>query len=182
MQDRVSQLVGGSQGRDIWVSTFHSMCVRILRRDIERIGFTSNFSILDSSDQLSVIRSCMKDQNIDTKKFEPKAVQAMMSTAKNELIGPEQYEKQAGDYFEGIVAKVYKMYQKRLEPTIHLTSTISHYGRPFNCSKKCRKSSTFIKRNSNTFTSMSIRIRTVRGTCCAACCADSHHRHLRCRG
>ena len=82
MQDRVSQLVGGSQGRDIWVSTFHSMCVRILRRDIERIGFTSNFSILDSSDQLSVIRSCMKDQNIDTKKFEPKAVQAMMSTAK----------------------------------------------------------------------------------------------------
>ncbi|PAF29476.1 DNA helicase PcrA [Paenibacillus sp. 7516] len=114
MQDRVSQLVGGSQGRDIWVSTFHSMCVRILRRDIERIGFTSNFSILDSSDQLSVIRSCMKDQNIDTKKFEPKAVQAMMSTAKNELIGPDQYEKQAGDYFEGIVAKVYKMYQKRL--------------------------------------------------------------------
>ncbi|WP_440113280.1 DNA helicase PcrA [Paenibacillus sp. QZ-Y1] len=114
MQDRVSQLVGGSQGRDIWVSTFHSMCVRILRRDIERIGFTSNFSILDSSDQLSVIRSCMKDQNIDTKKFEPKAVQSMMSTAKNELITPEQYEKQAGDYFEGIVAKVYKMYQKRL--------------------------------------------------------------------
>lgn len=114
MQDRVSQLVGGSQGRDIWVSTFHSMCVRILRRDIERIGFTSNFSILDSSDQLSVIRSCMKDQNIDTKKFEPKAVQSMMSTAKNELISPEQYEKQAADYFEGIVAKVYKMYQKRL--------------------------------------------------------------------
>ncbi|MGO4530815.1 DNA helicase PcrA [Paenibacillus sp. 2TAF8] len=114
MQDRVSQLVGGSQGRDIWVSTFHSMCVRILRRDIERIGFTSNFSILDSSDQLSVIRSCMKDQNIDTKKFEPKAVQAMMSTAKNELISPGQYEKQAGDYFEGIVAKVYTMYQRRL--------------------------------------------------------------------
>lgn len=114
MQDRVSRLVGGHEGRDIWVSTFHSMCVRILRRDIERIGFTSNFSILDSTDQLSVIRNCMKEMNIDTKKFEPKAVQSMISTAKNELITPQQYEQKVGDYFEGIVAKVYTMYQKRL--------------------------------------------------------------------
>ncbi|MFF2890023.1 DNA helicase PcrA [Paenibacillus sp. NPDC057967] len=114
MQDRVSSLVGPS-GRDIWVSTFHSMCVRILRKDIDRIGFTSNFSILDSSDQLSVIRNCMKDLNIDTKKIEPKAVQASMSTAKNELISPERYEEKVGDYFEGIVAKVYAMYQKRLK-------------------------------------------------------------------
>ncbi|MBY7738475.1 DNA helicase PcrA [Paenibacillus polymyxa] len=113
MQDRVSKLIG-PQGRDVWVSTFHSMCVRILRRDIERIGFTSNFSILDSTDQLSVIRSCMKDLNIDTKKFEPKAVQSMMSTAKNELVTPEMYERKIGDYFEGIVAKVYTKYQQRL--------------------------------------------------------------------
>lgn len=113
MQDRVSRLVG-SEGRDIWVSTFHSMCVRILRKDIERIGFTPNFSILDSTDQLSVIRGCMKDLNIDTKKFEPKAVQAVISTAKNELITPQQYEQKVGDYFEGIAAKVYTMYQKRL--------------------------------------------------------------------
>ncbi|RJE85706.1 DNA helicase PcrA [Paenibacillus sp. 1011MAR3C5] len=114
MQDRVSSLVGPS-GRDIWVSTFHSMCVRILRKDIDRIGFTSNFSILDSSDQLSVIRNCMKDLNIDTKKIEPKAVQASISSAKNELIAPERYEEKVGDYFEGIVAKVYAMYQKRLK-------------------------------------------------------------------
>lgn len=114
MQERVSRLVG-PEGRDIWVSTFHSMCVRILRKDIERIGFTSNFSILDSSDQLSVIRNCMKDLSIDTKKFEPKAVQAAISTAKNELVTPAQYEQKIGDYFEGIVAKVYVMYQKRLK-------------------------------------------------------------------
>ncbi|NGM82396.1 DNA helicase PcrA [Paenibacillus sp. 7124] len=113
MQERVSKLVG-PEGRDIWVSTFHSMCVRILRKDIERIGFTSNFSILDSTDQLSVIRSCMKELNIDTKKFEPKAVQAMISTAKNELVTPAQYEMKIGDYFEGLVAKIYTMYQKRL--------------------------------------------------------------------
>ncbi|RIX47347.1 DNA helicase PcrA [Paenibacillus nanensis] len=114
MQDRVSALVGPS-GRDIWVSTFHSMCVRILRKDIDRIGFTSNFSILDSSDQLSVIRNCMKDLNVDTKKIEPKAVQASISGAKNELITPQRYEEKVGDYFEGIVAKVYAMYQKRLK-------------------------------------------------------------------
>ncbi|WP_310550685.1 DNA helicase PcrA [Paenibacillus glufosinatiresistens] len=114
MQERVSKLVG-PEGRDIWVSTFHSMCVRILRRDIERIGFTSNFSILDSTDQLSVIRNIMKDQNIDTKKFEPKAIQAMISNAKNELITPAKYEAKIGDYFEGIVAKVYTQYQKRLK-------------------------------------------------------------------
>ncbi|URN96150.1 MAG: DNA helicase PcrA [Candidatus Pristimantibacillus lignocellulolyticus] len=114
MQERVSALVGAS-GRDIWVSTFHSMCVRILRKDIDRIGFSSNFSILDSTDQLSVIRSCMKDENIDVKKVEPKSVQATISSAKNELISPEAYENKAGDYFQNIVAKIYKMYQKRLK-------------------------------------------------------------------
>ncbi|WP_274362574.1 DNA helicase PcrA [Paenibacillus thermotolerans] len=114
MQERVSKLVG-PHGQDIWVSTFHSMCVRILRRDIERIGFTSSFTILDSGDQLSVIRNCMKDLNIDTKKIEPKAVQAAISAAKNELIDPKRYEEKIGDYFQGIVAKVYAMYQKRLK-------------------------------------------------------------------
>lgn len=114
MQERVSKLVG-REGQDIWVSTFHSMCVRILRRDIERLGFTSNFSILDSTDQLSVIRNVMKHHNIDPKKFEPKAVQAAISAAKNELITPQQYEQKAGDYFESLVAKVYVDYQKRLK-------------------------------------------------------------------
>ncbi|WP_438348937.1 DNA helicase PcrA [Paenibacillus sp. FA6] len=114
MQDRVSKLVG-REGRDIWVSTFHSMCVRILRKDIERIGFGSSFSILDSTDQLSVIRNCMKELNIDTKKFEPKAVQAIISSAKNELLLPDQFEQKATDYFEELAAKVYKMYQRRLK-------------------------------------------------------------------
>ncbi|MFC5448720.1 DNA helicase PcrA [Paenibacillus aestuarii] len=113
MQERVGKLVGGA-GSDIWVSTFHSMCVRILRRDITRIGFTSNFTILDSGDQLSVIRACCKELNIDTKKFEPKAFQAEISTAKNELITPQQYENKIGDYFQGLTAKIYALYQKKL--------------------------------------------------------------------
>jgi DNA helicase-2/ATP-dependent DNA helicase PcrA len=114
MQQRVEQLVGGS-ARDIWVSTFHSMCVRILRRDISRIGFTNNFTILDSTDQLSVIRACMKELNIDTKKFEPKSIQAAMGSAKNELVTPEQFENKIGDYMQGITAKVYKLYQRKLK-------------------------------------------------------------------
>jgi len=114
MQDRVAKLIG-PQGQDIWVSTFHSMCVRILRRDISRIGYSSSFSILDSGDQLSVIRNCMKDLNIDSKKFEPRAVQAAISNAKNELIDPAQFEQKIGDYFDGVVAKVYKKYQERLK-------------------------------------------------------------------
>jgi DNA helicase-2/ATP-dependent DNA helicase PcrA len=114
MQDRVSKLVG-REGRDIWVSTFHSMCVRILRKDIERIGFGSSFSILDSTDQLSVIRHCMKELNVDTKKFEPKAIQAIISSAKNELLLPDQFEMKASDYFEELAAKIYKMYQRRLK-------------------------------------------------------------------
>ncbi|GMK38313.1 ATP-dependent DNA helicase PcrA [Paenibacillus sp. CCS19] len=113
MQDRVGKLVGPS-GSDIWVSTFHSMCVRILRRDISRIGFTTSFSILDSADQLSVIRNIMKEKNIDTKKIEPKAVQAAVSGAKNELLTPERFSAKVGDYFETIAADVYEQYQKRL--------------------------------------------------------------------
>lgn len=114
MQERVTKLVG-HEGRDIWVSTFHSMCVRILRKDIERIGFNSNFTILDSTDQLSLVRNCMKDLNLDTKKFEPKAVLSLISAAKNELITPAQYEQKAGDFMESIAAKVYTMYQRRLK-------------------------------------------------------------------
>ncbi|MBP1965861.1 DNA helicase PcrA [Paenibacillus aceris] len=113
MQERVGKLVGGS-GSDIWVSTFHSMCVRMLRRDITRIGFTSNFTILDSGDQLSVIKACCKELNIDTKKFEPKAFQAAISTAKNELISPKQFEDKIGDYFDGLTSKIYTLYQKKL--------------------------------------------------------------------
>lgn len=114
MQDRIGRIVGGLAS-DIWVSTFHSMCVRILRRDIERIGYSSNFSILDSTDQLSVIKTCMKELNVDSKKFEPKAIQAEMGTAKNELVTPERYELKIGDYFQGIAAKVYALYQKKLK-------------------------------------------------------------------
>ncbi|MCL6457422.1 MAG: DNA helicase PcrA [Gorillibacterium sp.] len=114
MKDRVESLVG-LQARDIWVSTFHSMCVKILRRDISRIGFTSNFTILDSTDQLSVIRTCLKEQKLDPKKFEPKAIQAGISNAKNELIDPVQFETKIGDYYQGVISETYTRYQRKLK-------------------------------------------------------------------
>ncbi|WP_100400732.1 DNA helicase PcrA [Bacillus sp. FJAT-44742] len=114
MKDRVAKLVGGT-AEDIWMSTFHSMCVRILRRDADRIGINRNFSILDSSDQLSVIKQILKDQNIDSKKFEPRSLLGAISSAKNILDSPEKFAEKADGPFEEIAADVYKEYQKRLK-------------------------------------------------------------------
>lgn len=113
MKERVEKILGPGAD-DIWISTFHSMCVRILRRDIDRIGINRNFSILDTSDQLSVIKGILKERNIDPKKFDPRSILGSISSAKNELIEPEEYEKTAGGFFEQVVSDVYKDYQKKL--------------------------------------------------------------------
>lgn len=114
MQERVSALVG-EEGRDIWVSTFHSMCVRILRRDIERIGYKSSFTILDSDDQLSVIRGCLKELNLDPKLYEPRSILSAISSAKNELLDAKQYGGRTGpDPYKQRVAQVYELYERKL--------------------------------------------------------------------
>jgi len=111
MQERVKYLVGeGSEY--MWVSTFHSMCVRILRRDCDRIGYDSNFSILDGSDQLTVMKQVLKNLNIDPKQYNPRTMIAQISAAKNELKTPEVFEKNAVTLFEEMVSKVYKEYQR----------------------------------------------------------------------
>jgi len=113
MKERIGKMMGGA-AEEIWISTFHSMCVRILRRDIDRMGFSRNFTILDTTDQQSVIKSILKDKNLDPKKNDPRAILGSISSAKNELIGPEEYEKTSGGYFEQTVSEIYKEYQKRL--------------------------------------------------------------------
>lgn len=113
MKDRVMRLIG-DQGSGMWISTFHSMCVRILRRDIDRIGYNRNFSILDSGDQLTVIKNIVKEKNLDPKKFEPRAFLGAISSAKNELITPEKYAENVNNFFDRQIAEVYKEYQKRL--------------------------------------------------------------------
>ncbi|MGD6854953.1 DNA helicase PcrA [Bacillus infantis] len=113
MRERIQNMMGGAAD-DIWISTFHSMCVRILRRDIDRIGFNRNFTILDTTDQQSVIKAILKDKNLDPKKYDPRAILGSISSAKNELIDPEEYAKAAGGYFEQIASDVYTEYQRRL--------------------------------------------------------------------
>ncbi|EZP78386.1 ATP-dependent DNA helicase PcrA [Parageobacillus genomosp. 1] len=113
MKERVQALLGGA-AEEVWISTFHSMCVRILRRDIDRIGINRNFSILDTTDQLSVIKNILKEKNIDPKKFEPRTILGTISSAKNELLTPEKFAKRAGSYYEKVVSEVYEEYQQRL--------------------------------------------------------------------
>ncbi|RWR05792.1 DNA helicase PcrA [Siminovitchia fortis] len=113
MKDRIGKIIG-TGAQDVWISTFHSMCVRMLRRDIDRLGYNRNFSILDTTDQLSVIKGVLKDKNIDPKKFDARALLGSISNAKNELITPEEYAKEAGGYYDRIVSDVYTEYQRRL--------------------------------------------------------------------
>ncbi|RJS54683.1 DNA helicase PcrA [Bacillus subtilis] len=114
MKERVESILGPGAD-DIWISTFHSMCVRILRRDIDRIGINRNFSILDTADQLSVIKGILKERNLDPKKFDPRSILGTISSAKNELTEPEEFSKVAGGYYDQVVSDVYTDYQKKLQ-------------------------------------------------------------------
>lgn len=113
MKERVSQLLG-SGGEDVWVSTFHSMCVRILRRDVDRIGYSKNFTIIDSSEQNNLMKRVLKELNIDPKKYDPRSILGTISHAKNELLTPEAYQAMEGSLFEQIVGRCYEKYQKEL--------------------------------------------------------------------
>lgn len=113
MRQRIAGVLGGAS-EDIWISTFHSMCVRILRKDIDRIGYNRNFTILDTTDQQSVVKQILKERNIDPKKHDPRAILGSISSAKNELVTPEEFAKTAGDYFSQIISDVYTEYQRRL--------------------------------------------------------------------
>lgn len=113
MKQRVEQLVG-EEAQVIWMSTFHSMCVRILRRDADRIGIERNFTIIDPTDQKSVIKDVLKNENIDSKRFEPRMFIGAISNLKNELKTPEDAQKEANDFHSQMVATVYKGYQRQL--------------------------------------------------------------------
>ncbi|MGG5315995.1 DNA helicase PcrA [Enterococcus sp. AZ072] len=113
MKERVNGILGQG-GEDVWVSTFHSMCVRILRRDVDKIGYDRNFTILDSSDQLTLMKRILKELNIDPKKYDPRSILGTISNAKNELLTPEKYAGMQGSFFEEIVARCYEAYQKAL--------------------------------------------------------------------
>ena len=116
MKERIESLVGCQNTNDMWVGTFHAICVRILRKFIDRIGFDSSFVIFDSSDQKSLVKQCLKQLNIDDKLFSDRSVLSEISNAKNEMLTPVQYELRAnGEYRKATIAKVYSLYQSKLK-------------------------------------------------------------------
>jgi DNA helicase-2/ATP-dependent DNA helicase PcrA len=113
MRERVLNLVGPA-AEAIWVSTFHTACVRILRQEIQALGFNKNFVIFDAQDQLTLVKNILKQMNLSDKSYHPKALLAAISAAKNQMIGPDEYQRQAADYWANVVAEVYLKYQKNL--------------------------------------------------------------------
>ena len=114
MKQRVEGLVGDA-AKDMWIGTFHSICVRILRKSIDRIGFDSSFLIFDTSDQRTLIKECMKTLKIDDKLFTDRAVLAEISNGKNEMLEPAAYRtKYAVDFRKEKIGEIYELYQKRL--------------------------------------------------------------------
>ena len=115
MKQRVENLVG-EIARDMWIGTFHSICVRILRKFIDRLGYERTFIIFDTTDQKSLMKQVLKAKNIDDKMFSEKSVLYEISNAKNEMLEPEQYALRTnGDYRKEVISELYASYQKRLK-------------------------------------------------------------------
>ena len=113
MRERVELLVGRAT-RAMWVMTFHSACVRMLRADAHRLGYTRQFTIYDAADSRRLIKKCLDDLDVDVKRFTPRAMQSQISDAKNKLRSADDYRQLVGSYFEQTVADVYEHYEREL--------------------------------------------------------------------
>jgi DNA helicase II / ATP-dependent DNA helicase PcrA len=113
MRERLERMLGGV-ARAIWILTFHSACGRILRREAERLGYKSNFTIYDSADQHRLVKRCLEELERDPKRFTPRGIHSVISKAKNDLVGPEEYRSRVSSFYDQTVAEVYELYQRRL--------------------------------------------------------------------
>jgi len=114
MKNRLGQMVPDA-ATDLWVSTFHAACLRILRRDATRLGFERGFAVYDSGDQQTLIRDCLRELRLEDRRFPPAAVHAAISRAKNDLVDPPAMRTRAGNFFEANVAEVFDLYQRQLQ-------------------------------------------------------------------
>ena len=114
MRNRVHALLGQG-GHEVWIATFHSSCVRILRRTVDRLGFSRDFAIYDDSDQITLIKQCLREMKMDEKALPPRSILARINGAKNELIGPAAFEQTTDDFFGSQTGEVYKLYEKKLQ-------------------------------------------------------------------
>ena len=113
MRERLERMLG-RQARAAWILTFHAACGRMLRREAERLGYTSSFTIYDQADQVRVVRACLEDLGVDPKRFTPRGIHSQISNAKNQLIGPDEYMSRVASFYDKTVAEVYERYQRRL--------------------------------------------------------------------
>jgi DNA helicase-2/ATP-dependent DNA helicase PcrA len=113
MRERVEQLVGRAT-RAMWVMTFHAACARMLRADAHRLGYTRQFTIYDAADQRRLLKKCLDDLDVDSKRFTPRAMQSQISDAKNKLRSVDDYRQLVGSFFEQTVADVYESYEREL--------------------------------------------------------------------
>ena len=113
MRERLERILGRT-ARAIWILTFHAACGRILRREAERLGYRSSFTIYDQADQVRVVKVCLEELGKDPKRFTPRGIHAQISNAKNQLISPEEYASRVASFWDQTVAEVYELYQRRL--------------------------------------------------------------------
>jgi DNA helicase II / ATP-dependent DNA helicase PcrA len=113
MKERVERALG-PVARAIWIMTFHAACGRILRREAERLGYRSNFTIYDQADQVRLVKACLEELDRDPKRFVPRGIHAQISRAKNQLISPDEYAARVASFYDQTVADVYQLYQRRL--------------------------------------------------------------------
>jgi len=113
MRERLERLLGRS-GRGLWILTFHAACGRILRREAQRLGYRSNFTIYDQADQIRLVKQCLEELERDPKRFTPRGIHNQISHAKDRLIQPDEYANQVQSFYDQTVADVYQVYQRRL--------------------------------------------------------------------
>src|SRR5213083_693115 len=113
MKERLQRLLGRT-GQGLWILTFHAACGRILRREAQRLGFRSNFTIYDQADQIRLVKRCREELERDPKRFTPRGIHSQISSAKNTLVSPEEYTERVASFYDQTVAEVYDLYQKRL--------------------------------------------------------------------
>ena len=113
MRERLTLMLG-PVARAIWILTFHAACGRILRREAERLGYRSNFTIYDSQDQVRLVKQCLEELEKDPKRFVPRGIHVQISNAKNQLVTPAMYTERVSSFFDQTVAEVYELYQRRL--------------------------------------------------------------------
>ena len=115
MRDRLTALIGEPAVKELWVGTFHATCARLLRERGQHIGLERNFVVYDDGDQITLMKECLSQMNLDDKQYAPRAVLSFISRAKEQLVSPEEFPKRFHGVFEGVVGKLYSLYQEKLK-------------------------------------------------------------------